>query len=97
MKKTKHTLLPTGSEERVVLGVGSIPVAKLPSCQNMKILKYCITIKLHEYSWVVKIGLGQYDGLGEYCDPSTAPSLRCFLYYYHERKSDSRPTPSALQ
>ena len=30
------SLLPTGSEERGVLGVGSIPVAILPSCQNMK-------------------------------------------------------------
>ena len=30
------TLLPTGSEERGVLGVGSIPVAILPSCQDMK-------------------------------------------------------------
>ena len=29
-------LLPTGSEEREVLGVGSIPVAILPSCQDMK-------------------------------------------------------------
>ena len=29
-------LLPTGSEERGVLGVRSIPVAILPSCQNMK-------------------------------------------------------------
>ena len=29
-------LLPTGSEEREVLGVGSIPVAILPSCQYMK-------------------------------------------------------------
>ena len=28
-------LLPTGSEERKVLGVGSIPVAILPSCQCM--------------------------------------------------------------
>ena len=32
---TPH-LLPTGSEERGVLGVGSIPVAILPSCQDMK-------------------------------------------------------------
>ena len=32
----KRTLLPTGSEEREVLGVGSIPVAILPSCQDMK-------------------------------------------------------------
>ena len=30
------TLLPAGSEEREVLGVGSIPVAILPSCQDMK-------------------------------------------------------------
>ena len=29
-------LLPTGSEEREVLGVGSIPVAILPFCQDMK-------------------------------------------------------------
>ena len=31
-------LLPTGSEEKVVLGVRSIPLAILPSCQNMEIL-----------------------------------------------------------
>ena len=30
----KGLLLPTGSEEREVLGVGSIPVAILLSCQN---------------------------------------------------------------
>ena len=30
--------LPTGSEEREVLQVGSIPVAKLPSCQYMQII-----------------------------------------------------------
>ena len=29
-------LLPTGSEEREVLGVGSIPFAILTSCQDMK-------------------------------------------------------------
>ena len=29
-------LLPAGSEERVVLGVGSIPLAILPYCQDMK-------------------------------------------------------------
>ena len=28
-------LLPTGGEEREVFGVGSIPVAILPSCQYM--------------------------------------------------------------
>ena len=32
----KYILLPTGREEREVLGVGSIPVAILPSCQDMK-------------------------------------------------------------
>ena len=33
---TMQHILPTGSEEREVLGVGSIPVAILPSCQDMK-------------------------------------------------------------
>ena len=33
-------LLPTGSEERGVLGVWSIPVAILPSCQYMN--AYCM-------------------------------------------------------
>ena len=37
---TSRELLPTGSEERGVLGVGSIPVAILPSCQYMKILHF---------------------------------------------------------
>ena len=41
-------LLPTGSEEREVLGVGSIPVAILPSCQNMKI----IALQLHNINMV---------------------------------------------
>ena len=46
-------LLPTGSEEKGVLGIGSIPVALLPSCQDMK----TIALYLHKYnySWVVKI------------------------------------------
>ena len=30
------SLLPTRSEERGLLGFGSIPVAILPSCQDMK-------------------------------------------------------------
>ena len=34
---TDYNLLPTGSEERGVLGIGSIPVAILTSCQDMKI------------------------------------------------------------
>ena len=36
-------LLPTGSEKRGVFEVGSIPVAILLSCQNMKI----IALQLH--------------------------------------------------
>ena len=36
--KSSLLLLPTGGEEREVLGVGSIPGAILPSCQDMKIL-----------------------------------------------------------
>ena len=38
MPNTNQTLLPTGSEERGVFEVGSIPVAILPSCQDMKLL-----------------------------------------------------------
>ena len=41
-------LLPTGSEEGEVLGVGSIPIAILPSCQNMKI----IALQLHNMNKV---------------------------------------------
>ena len=33
-------LLPTGSEEKEVLEVGSIPVALLPSCQDMKTIAF---------------------------------------------------------
>ena len=32
----EYNLLPTRSEKREVLGVGSIPVAIFPSCQDMK-------------------------------------------------------------
>ena len=39
--------LLTGSEEREVLGVGSIPVAILPSCQNMK--TFAILLHKHIY------------------------------------------------
>ena len=41
-------LLPTGSEEREVLGAGSIPVAILLSCQNMK----SIALQLHNINIV---------------------------------------------
>ena len=39
-----HDLLPTGSEERGVMGVGSIPVAILPSCQDIKIIALYLLI-----------------------------------------------------
>ena len=39
------TLLPAGCEGRGVLGVGSIPVAILPSCQDLK----TIALYLHKY------------------------------------------------
>ena len=44
----KVFLLPTASEKREVLGVGSTPVAILPSCQNMKI----IAVQLHNMNIV---------------------------------------------
>ena len=36
----RNSLLLTGSEEREVLGVWSIPVAILPVCQYMKVLHH---------------------------------------------------------
>ena len=36
MLPRKISLLPTGNEEREVLGVGNIPVSILPFCQDMK-------------------------------------------------------------
>ena len=36
MSNNDGRLLPTGSEERGVLGVGSLPVVICPSCQDMK-------------------------------------------------------------
>ena len=46
-------LLPTGSEEKEVLKVGSIPVALLSSCQDMKSI--ALELHKHEYSRVVKL------------------------------------------
>ena len=37
-RQYRPNLLPTGSEEKGVLGVGSIPVAILPSYQYIKLL-----------------------------------------------------------
>ena len=56
-------LPPTGSEERAVLWVGSIPVAILLSCQDMK--NIALQLHRHEYSWVVKKETlqRQYSGL----------------------------------
>ena len=45
--QVKGLLLHTGSEEREVLGVWSIPVAILPSCQYIKILHHtCINMNI---------------------------------------------------
>ena len=46
-------LVPTGSEKREVLWVGSIPAAILLSCQDMK--NIALQLHKHEYSWVVEI------------------------------------------
>ena len=46
-------LLPTGSEDREILGVGSIPVAILLSCQNVR--NNALLLHKHAYSWLVKI------------------------------------------
>ena len=46
-------LLPIGSEKRGVLGIGSIPVAMMPSCQEMK--NIAVELHKHEYSWVLKV------------------------------------------
>ena len=46
-------LPPTGSDERGVLGVGSIPVAIFPSCQDMKTI--ALKLPKQEYSWVLKV------------------------------------------
>ena len=52
-KKTMQLLflLLTGSEEREVLGVGSIPVVILPFCEYMKDIALCL--HKYEYNWVV--------------------------------------------
>ena len=45
--KSSLLLLPTGGEEREVLGVGSFLGAILPSCQDMKILHHnCIDMNV---------------------------------------------------
>ena len=61
-EKKEYTLLPIGSEEREVLGVGSIPVAILPSCSGFKFLCpvreviFWIEKDIHEDNkqWVIK-------------------------------------------
>ena len=47
-----NNVLPTGSEERGVLGVGSIPVTILSSSQDVKTM--ALLLHKHECSWVVK-------------------------------------------
>ena len=62
------------------LGAGSIPVAVLPSCQDMKTI--ALQLHKHENSWVEKTDLLQlvmYDGLVEYYGPHTASSVFLIL------------------
>ena len=55
-------LLPTGSEEREVLAVGSIPAAILLSCQNVR--NVALLLHKHAYSWVVKVRTSARQYLG---------------------------------
>ena len=50
--KIYQNLLPTRCEEREVLGVGTIPVAILPSYQDVKTI--ALYFHKHEYSRIVK-------------------------------------------
>ena len=50
--KVKHSLLPTGSEERGVFRVWSIPVRILPFSLELKTL--ALQLHKHEYGWRVK-------------------------------------------
>ena len=53
MPSVNRQRLPTGCEDRGVLGIGSIPVAILPSCQDTK--TSALYLHKHENSWVVEI------------------------------------------
>ena len=57
MSNVRHNimfhLLPTGSEEKEVSGVGSIIAAILTSCQDMNPIS--LQLHEHEYSWVIKM------------------------------------------
>ena len=46
-------LLATGSENRGILGIGSIPVTILPSCKDIKPI--ALYLHTHEYSWLIKL------------------------------------------
>ena len=52
--KRMGILLPTGSKEREVLGIGNIPVAILPSCQDMNTFE--LYLQKYEFNKVVKMG-----------------------------------------
>ena len=71
------------------MGAGSIPVAILPLCQDVK--AFALLLHDHEYRWVVEtrniseavsiMSLGQYNSLGEYCGPHTASCVFLILLY----------------
>ena len=73
-------LLPTGSKEREVLGVGSVPVAIFASCHNVEdIASY---LYKHVYRWVVKIRNTSEAVLGAPIQPFAiilTPALRALV------------------
>ena len=52
---TVSHVFTTGSKESEVLGVGSIPIAILLSCQYRYVNNISLTWHRYEYNWVVKI------------------------------------------
>ena len=50
IKQGYNTLLLARSEERGVLVIRGIPVAVLPSCQDMKVIALLLHLGLHECS-----------------------------------------------
>ena len=70
-------LLPTGSEERGVFWVVTIPVTILSSCPDLKTIE--LWLHKHNYSLVVKIRNTSEEVLRPqntmYCDPHTPTTV----------------------
>ena len=77
MKLCKQYLLPTGSEERELLGVGSIHVAILLSCHYKNVLPtYCIGLNIVNDCCVVKLRNTSEALLGPVYSPWPSYTLR---------------------